>query len=289
MNKPLIKSLILVIALTMAIGGVLFFIQTVVSPPENIKAEDVHTSDIQKVANSYNPDTLELNEAEKQFDVIVNRAELYREDSLISEKACDNAISCSADKFSAKFAKWSMDKFGQSIWSHSDHTTMSRIINKLRNVKVDQGSKKALESKDLASLTKIENIIGEYGNAWKIAKQTTFINYDDAALKRKKAESLAMKDYLKNCTGLVIALNSVGKKLETSCFYQLKRRVNNLQKLHSFSTKSAYDNESSQVYDLIQGFEKTHAFGVSTSAHAQVLKDLQDYFDRSAENYEWTE
>ena len=93
MNKSLIKSLILAIAIAVAVGGVLFFIQTVVSPPENIKTEDVHTADIQKFSNSYNPDTLELKEAEKLFDVIADRATLYREDSLIDQKSCDNAIS----------------------------------------------------------------------------------------------------------------------------------------------------------------------------------------------------
>lgn len=105
----------------------------------------------------------------------------------------------------------------------------------------------------------------------------------------KNAESLATKEYLKNCVRLVNALNSVGQKLELSCYYQLKRRVDNLQNLYSFGTKSAYDNESSKVYDLIQEFEKTKVFGVSTSAHAQSLKNSQDYYDRSAENYTWNE
>lgn len=289
MNRSLIKSLILAIAIAVAVGGVLFFIQTVVSPPENIKTEDVHTTDIQKFSNSYNPDTLELKEAEKLFDVIADRATLYREDSLIDQKSCDNAISSSAEKFSAAFVKWSMSKFEQSIWSHSDHVVMTKIIYKLRNVTIAQGSKKALESTSLAVLTKIESIISEYGNAWNVAKQTSFNNYNDAYSKRKNAESLATKEYLKNCVRLVNALNSVGQKLELSCYYQLKRRVDNLQNLYSFGTKSAYDNESSKVYDLIQEFEKTKVFGVSTSAHAQSLKNSQDYYDRSAENYTWNE
>ena len=289
MNRSLIKSLILAIAIAVAVGGVLFFIQTVVSPPENIKTEDVHTADIQKFSNSYNPDTLELKEAEKLFDVIADRATLYREDSLIDQKSCDNAISCSAKKFTTSFVKWSMSKFGQSVWNHNDHVFMTKIIYKLRNVTIAQGTRKALETNSLVSLTKIESIIGEYGNAWKAAKQTSFINYDDAYSKRKKAETFARSEYLRNCTSLVDALNSVGEKLEKSCFYQLKGRVDNLQDLYSFGSKDAYDNESSHIYDMIQGFEKTQVFGVSTSAHAKVLKDLQDYYDRTAENYTWTE
>lgn len=289
MNKSLIKSLILATAIAVAVGGVLFFIQTIVSPPKNIQTEDVHTTDIQKFSNSYNPDTLELKEAEKLFDIIVDRATLYREDSLIDQKSCDNAISCSAKKFTTSFVKWSMSKFGQSVWNHNDHVFMTNIIYKLRNVTIAQGTRKALETNSLVSLTKIESIIGEYGNAWKAAKQTSFINYDDAYSKRKKAETFARSEYLRNCTSLVDALNTVGEKLEKSCFYQLKGRVDNLQDLYSFGSKDAYDNESSHIYDMIQGFEKTQVFGVSTSAHAKVLKDLQDDYDRTAENYTWTE
>lgn len=291
MNRSFIKSLILAVAIAMAVGGVLFFIQTVVSPPDNIKTEDVYTADIKKISNSYNPDTLDLREAEKMFDVVVDRAILYKTDFLIDQKLCDNVISSSAEKFSANFIKWSMLKFNQPVWNHSDHERMTRIIHKLRNVKVDLGSKKALESKTLASLTKIESIISEYGKAWKVTEQTSFVpwNYDDARLKRANAELQANKEYLKNCVALVNSLKSVGEKLEKSCYYQLVSRVNKLRNLYSFSSKEAYDNESSRVYDLIREFEKTAAFGVSTSAHAKNLKKMQDSYDRISENYDWYE
>lgn len=289
MNKSLIKSLILALALAIAIGGVLFFIQTVVSPPENIKVEDVHTSDIQKVSNSYNPDTLGLVDAEKRFDAIVDRATIYKDDSFIDQKEYDKVISASAEKFSAKFVSWAMSRFDQATWNHSDHAVMVKMIYKLRNVTVAQDSRKALETNTLASLTKIESIIGEYNEAWKVAKQTSFSNYDDAYSKRTNAERLAKKEYLRNCVSLVNSLNSVGSKLENSCYYQLRRHVGKLQSLYSFGSKDAYDNESSRVYDLIQKFEKAKVFGVSTSAHVRELKNLQDYYDRAAENHEWSE
>lgn len=85
------------------------------------------------------------------------------------------------------------------------------------------------------------------------------------------------------------SLKSVGEKLEKSCYYQLVSRVNKLRNLYSFSSKEAYDNESSRVYDLIREFEKTAAFGVSTSAHAKNFKKMQDSYDRISENYDWYE
>lgn len=291
MNNALVKSLILALAIAIAVGGVLFFIQTVVSPPEDIKIEDSHTVDIQKYSASYNPDSLGVVEAEKVLDAIFDRAHIYQEDSFIEQKTYDEVITNSTEKFSDTFVKWSMNKFSMAIWNSNDHAVMKRIINKLRDVKVDQGAKKALSSNTLASLTKIEDIIKEYGNAWAATRQTSFTpwNYDDARNKRSNAESFAGKPYLCNCLNLVNALNSVGENLEKSCYNQLTQRVNKLQYRYSFSSKEAYDNESSRVYDLIQNFEKTNAFGISTAAHAKVLKDLQDSFDRAAENHKWPE
>lgn len=291
MNNALVKSLILALAIAIAVGGVLFFIQTVVSPPEDIKVEDTHTTNIKNYSDSYNPDSLGLIEAEKVFDAIVDRAEIYKEDSFIEQKSYDEVVSSSTEKFSDSFVKWSMSKFAQASWNSKDHAVMRRIINKLRNIKIDQESKKALGSNSLTSLTKIEEILNEYGRAWTATKQTAFIpwNYDDARSKRTNAETFAGKQYLSNCLNLVHALNSVGENLEKSCYYQLTQRVNKLQYRYSFCSKEEYDNESSRVYDLIQNFEKTNAFGVSTAAHAKVLKDLQDSFDKAAEDHEWSE
>ena len=291
MNNALVKSLILAFAIAIAVGGVLFFIQTVVSPPEDIKVEDAHTADIRKYSTSFNPDSLGLEEAEKVMDAIFDRANIYQADSFIEQKSYDEAIVVSTEKFSNTFVKWSMDKFSMSTWNSNDHAVMKRIINKLRDVKIEQGAKKALNSNALASLTKIEDIINEYEKAWAATKQTSFIpwNYEDARTKRIIAEEFANKQYLCNCVNLVNALNAVGKNLENSCYNQLYQRVNKLQHCYSFSSKEAYDNESSRLYDLIQNFEKSTSFGVSTAAHAKILKDLQDSYDKAAENHDWSE
>lgn len=66
-----------------------------------------------------------------------------------------------------------------------------------------------------------------------------------------------------------------GAKLELSCYYQLKRRVDNLQNLYSFGTKSAYDNESSKVYDLIQEFEKTKVLELALPHMHNLLRILR--------------
>ncbi len=289
MNNTHVKLLILALAIASAICGVLLFIQTVVSPPDDIKTEDVYSSDLLQLSNSFTPDSQSLFEAEKSLDAIIDRAILYKGDGFIEQEVYDDAIAQSSEKFSTSFIKWSMSKFNQRTWEREDHALMKRIIKKLRNITIAQGSKKALEQKSLEALTEIEGIINEYESAWEATKQISFVpwDYDDAYSKRTIAENYAKNKYLKNCESLVNSLNSVGERLENSCYDQLTKRVTRLQFRYLFNSKEDYDKESSHIYDLIQAYEKTSAFGFSTFSHAKVLKDLQDSYDRDAADYNW--
>jgi len=66
-NNIATKIVILVVALAAAIGGVLFFIKTIVSPPEDVKTINVHEPNLEQDASSFNPDTLSLEGAETRL------------------------------------------------------------------------------------------------------------------------------------------------------------------------------------------------------------------------------
>lgn len=291
MNNTVVKSLILGFAIVVAVGGVLVFIKTIVSPPQNIRVENVHALDVLKLSDEYNPDSLELYEAEKVFDMIVDRASLYLGDSLIDPKTYDKAIIISTEKFSDSFISWSMSKFSMSTWNSNDHVVMKRIINKIKSMRVENGLMSALESTTQESLAIVEWVVNDYGKAWSLAKHTVFLpwNYADAKTKVNTAEEYAHHMYLSHCVSLVNALNQVGNNMENSCYLQLLQKVNRLNNRSNFSTKEEYDKESGYIYELIREFEQTDAFGVSTSEHSKKLKDLQDTYDKAAEYYYWPE
>ena len=296
-SNKFIKITLLLVAVAAAVIPVLNYQKYKVSLPKDISAkataEEVFNPSLKDAVAAYSPNANRLNEAEVAYDALVDRASIYYKDTLITDsKEYDFAIAESSEKFAKVFIDWSINgKFSKSVWDENDHKIMRSLIQKMRNVSIEEGSKKALSEETLASLTKIETVLDDYKKAWDATKQTSFKpwDFDDAQSKRTKAEDYAKKEYLKNCVSLVNSLNSVGKKLESSCYEQLTQRVNKLQYRYSFNSKEAYDKESSRVYDLIQTYDKTKAFGVSTSAHAKILKDLQDSYDRAAENHDWHE
>lgn len=286
-NNIAIKSVILAVALAAAIGGVLFFVKTVVSPPEDVKKENVHGPNLAREASSFNPDTLSLVDAESEYNRIIDKANIYFGDSLIAEKSFDDAISTTTEKFAVTFAKWCFSKFSQSQWRQGDLQTMTRLIGRLRQVSIDKGNKKALQPNTSSKLTEIESVIQQYHAAWNMAKQTRFVSYESARQTVAEARRYANTSYLQNCTSLCNALGEVGSKLERSRYWQLHARVSRLRNLYNFNSKDAYDSESTAIYDLIKEFKETNAFGVNTASDAETLGNLQDSYDRNANDYNW--
>ena len=292
MKNSASKIIILAIAVAVAIGSVLSFIKYVVNPPEDISAtataEHVFNPDIKEFVASYNPDSLSLKEAEVSYDALVDRSTIFNEDELITDKEIYKiAIAELSEKFSRYFVSWSIDKFNKSVWNEGDHNLMLRLISKMRKVSFDDGSKKALSSDTLSSLTGIESVINDYRKAWNVASKTNFSSYQGVKAVRDEARSYATKQFLSNCTNLVNALNAIGEKQESSCYNQLYRIVERLQYLYYFENRKAYENESRRIFGLIKEFKDTNVFGISTANHASTLADMQDRYDRNAENHEW--
>lgn len=75
--------------------------------------------------------------------------------------------------------------------------------------------------------------------------------------------------------------------MERSRYWQMHARVSRLRNLYNFSSKEAYNSESTAIYDLIKEFKETNAFGVSTASDAETLGNMQDSYDRYANDYNW--
>ena len=292
MKTAVLKSIILAIALVIAIGSVLGFIRYVVNPPEDISAratqDDIFNPDLKNFVNKYAPDSMSLADAETSFDALVDRVNIYHNDGLVTDaNVYDDAISQSAEKFAKSVISWSFSKFNQSIWNSNDHRIMLRLVAKLRKVNLANGEEKALNSSTLASLTEIETTINEYKKAWRVTNKTIFSDYQNVTNVRNEARTYATNKYLRNCTALLNALNMLGQKQERSCYNQLFYTVERLQYLYYFENRQAYERESKRIFALIKEFRESKAFGISTANHDKELAEKQDIYDKNAEEHDW--
>ena len=287
MKRTIIKSAILVAAIVFAVGGVLFFILSVVSPPNDIEKKNVHQIDIDNCISAYNPDSISLPQAENEMDLLHDRAALFLSDSLITEGVFDNAIKKSTNSFAMSFIKWSHSKFNQTAWNAKDHNEMRRIMEKIRKISIENGTKKALETQALSSLTEIETVISDYNAAWNVTKRTTYSSLDDASRIISEAKKYANQNYLKNCSELVNALDRVSIKLEESHFNLLKRQVSSLANYRAMG-KEDYVRKSQDIQSKIKEYDNNanrvygtkHDVSELRNSAGEYYNEAMDYYNR---------
>ena len=260
MKNVVSKIFILAVAVAGAIGSVLFFIKYVVNPPEDISAiatvEEVFNPCIKNTVASFNPDSHNLKEAEVLYDALVDLVNIFNEDGLIIDKNIYNdAIEESSDKFARYFTSWSSDEFKKSIWNTGNHDVMLRLISKLRNVSINDGSMKALSSGALSSLTEIESIIKGYREAMSVvnsASRCTSVSEIKTIV--EKANKYKHEPYTNN-TRLINALNRVGDDAkEAVVSYIVRTGSNVVYNRRSYKDYTEWTSYYYNVEKLIEEF-----------------------------------
>jgi len=287
MKRTAIKLTILIAAIALAVGGVLLFLRTIVSPPTDSKSTNAHEADIVRAMENYSPGKQSLSEAEKALDNLHDRATLFYTDSLINDEVHDNVVATSSNAFATVFTDWCFEKFGQSVWSAKDHQQMSRIISKLRKKSISHGTKKAVNPQFLSSMTKIETVIADYNAAWRAAKNTKYSSLADSESKIKAADSYRTADYLCNCTSLVSALSKVRSNLEQSHYNYLVRLVNSLGNYRSMS-KAEYENWTDDVIAKLNEYKSdaTRVYGANHHSVSDLEAKCHDFYQIAMDYYE---
>lgn len=290
MNKS-IKILLLAIAMTIAIGGTLFFIKTIVSPPGPITFSNQFESAFNDHFNNFkngSPSNLE-----SDFKSITDLAERFKEESVIDDKTFDKNYIDIIGVYAPKFASYCLDQFQKSEWNEKDHSFMIDRINQLRNLTNTAGSLKLMDNypQQDQTFTLIISTINKYKNAKSLATKTTFISIEDSKSKISKARDYKNDTYLRNNVSLVNALNKLPYRLEESHYKSLSNKIHSLAHFRSLSydeflqkgknTYDAINNYKNNAHDTygISESEVNSRFSALNKELTRIANEADEYFD----------
>lgn len=237
--KVFVKILILVLALTLAIGGVMIYAKTKVEPPKAPHQTNQYLNDLSRSYGMYNKKINALQEDSVLF-VTINRISIFVQENKITKNDADKGTDVLLGKYVPLFLNRSFANFKHSEWYENDHQYMLSIINSLKQIKHSDGNQ-ALKKETKDSLAQIENIISRYNQARAISKRTHFSGVANAQSTISQARQFANDSWLSNCTDLVRALNSVKSSLAESHYNYVSSMVEKLAQYRSFS-QNYYDN-----------------------------------------------
>lgn len=284
MNKP-IKILLLVVAVIVAIGGVLFYMKTIVSPPQQLSFKNQYEIQLKKDIEGFRK--VRQDSLERTFALLADKSHRFKTESVIDEKSFDHNYAEIVGVYSPKLAQYCFGQFSKSVWDDGDLKWMEGRIAQLRDLTVENGSKKIMSdfSEADGKFTIILKTIGKYREAKALSNRTGFSGLDEARARINKANQYKQDDYLKNNASLVKALNNLPSRLEASHYATLRSKVNQLANYYNYSADS-YDTMSDRVVAALKEYKQNarSVYGEARSLDG-LESDASRYYSAAVEYY----
>ncbi len=237
--KTSIKIIILLLAITCAIGGVMVYAKTKVAPPVSLKQVDQYSQDIHSMSAALSKAGYAAREDSIYFDAI-NRIQIFSSEEKLSNTESDKRTDEIVNRYTPLFISHCFASFGRSDWNDSEHNYMLSQITNLKNIKHSDKSS-VLSKQFVDSLNMVLQIISDYRDARRVSRSTSFTGIANAQSTISKARSYANHPYLSNCRTLLNDLNTVRSNIAQSHYNYISAQVERLANYRSYS-QSYYEN-----------------------------------------------
>lgn len=252
MNKP-IKIILLAVAILLAIGGVMVYYKTLVSPPCELKFRNQYVCSAKKdIADikSANSDTA----LDSVFVTITHELDFQYSNSCLSADEKNDLLNDFADQYTWVYVHFCNSKFSRSIWNEKELQHIYSQVSKLLALK-DTYDKSVIQGNNKSSLNEVSAIVGNYFAAKRVAMVNGYYGWPSAKQKIAEARKFANMYPLNNCTKLVSSLNSVPSRLDQTHYEYLESQVEQLQYYDSYSGDD-YRRLVYNVSDKLEDYKK---------------------------------
>ena len=282
MKQP-IKITILIAAILLAIGGVLFYMHRITQPPMPSTANQFATALMTDTVVITNEKSLE-----KGYARFNDELTLFQGEKFISTEEFDKGKEQLYVTYAPKFVNWCFEKFHESVWNAKDHQFMLNRISTLQSATYSGGHRSIIEPGSTPSnkMNEVKSIIQDYRDAWAATHVGAFVSLSDSRNKISRANSFKSHAYINNCTSLMQALSNVSAKLETAHYAYLASQVARLARYRNYSDLESYDNFVDQVNAVINEYDENakDVYGKSRSTKA-LIDQGGEYYSRAYEYF----
>ena len=282
--KTTIKIIILLLAVTCAIGGVMIYAKTKVAPPVIVNQTNQYKQDVNKLV-SEEMSSEDAKTEDEFFAKAIDRIRIFEQEGKMEASEADTSLDQLVGSYSSRFLKRCFAAFRQSEWKDE---TLNYILSQSALLKGLTHSDKTsvIKKSTIDSLNLAASIISDYRDARRVSRVSTFTGYDNARSSISKARTYANNQYLSNCRTLLHDLNTVKSRLAKSCYNQVVAKVDELGNYHRYN-KSYYDNTLvPQVDQVVTNYDNKAAaiFGYKENVNA-LWNRAKDYYDNAMEYY----
>ncbi len=252
--KVAIKIFILLLAVILAVGGIMIYAKTKVEPPVALSPVDQFSIDLIQcnaaIIKGDGPKEIDYN-----YISALERIKVYQQEHKLQVSQVDKSLGNLVLTYSPIFLKHCFKTFQERVCNDGDHGYMLLRIRGLKELKHNDGTPVLLKSTS-DSLDQVSRIIADYKQARIISRSNRFTGVSNARYTINQAAQYANNQYLSNCLELVNALNSVKDKMGESHYSYVLSQVEELSQFR-FYGKDFYENTLiPQVSEVLSEYDK---------------------------------
>jgi len=252
MNKS-IKIILLVVAILLAVGGVMAYYKTIVSPPGKLEFKNQYVNsdkkDISLVKSAKTDSALD-----SFFVAITHELDLQLANSFLTNQERDELLELFATQYVPTYVSACNSIFNKSVWNEKELQKIKSHISELRGL-ITTENKIVIQGEANLSLNEVHNVIIAYYEAKKAASAGGYNGIQAAKQKIATAKKYASMSPINNCTDLVSRLNSVPARLEQAHYSYLVGQVERLRPYYNYN-QTEYDNIALSISEKLDEYKK---------------------------------
>jgi len=252
MNKS-IKIILLVVAILLAIGGVMAYYKTIVSPPGKLVFKNQYVNSVKKDISQVKSANTDL-ALDSFYVAITHELDFQLANSFLTDQERNELLELFTTRYVPTYVAACNSKFSKSVWNEGELQKINSRISELQGL-VTTDNKIVIQGEANSSLNEVNNVIVAYYEAKKAASVGGYNGIQAAKQKIATAKKYASMSPINNCTNLVSRLNSVSSRLEQAHYSYLVGQVEKLRPYDNYS-QTEYDNLALSISEKIDEYKK---------------------------------
>ena len=256
MKRNIIKSILIVGAIILAIGSILYYKNTVIDPPKQFVFGNPHNKALCKEIKLLTSDSLEIQYAEVLY--MINRDEFEK---LVGRDTLDLRIEDALIKYIPLFISRCNSSFAASVWNTPEwsHNFMKNRIYQLKHFEKSTGNLVVEPNSNyIKQLDDVLKVIDNYDNAWHLKRNSKL--YCDG-IKGYNTYLSALKNILNNKIPEYVSYygncdetNEIRRDLLDEQYTLLNSFVSYVLDKYNFNDYKSYSDFNTTVYNYISTY-----------------------------------
>ena len=243
MNKS-IKIILLVVAILLAVGGVMAYYKTIVSPPGKLEFKNQYVNSDKKDISQVKSANTDL-ALDSFYVAITHELDLQLANSFLTNQERNELLELFATQYVPTYVSACNSKFSKSVWNEGELQKMNTRISELQGL-VTTENKIVIQGVANSSLNEVHNVIVAYYEAKRAASVSGYNGIQAAKQIIDTAKKYASMSPINNCTELVSRLNSVSNRFEQAHYSYLAGQVEKLRPYYNYS-QTEYDKKAISI------------------------------------------